>query len=76
MVSGTAVLYKAPAISYTLLTTTYKYAIVYYDVNGSDGSDATAWLITALDMGSQSIVAALHTINFGGADPGAVFQIA
>ncbi len=67
--------YQAAAVAWTLLTSDFKWAIVYYDVNGSDASDATAWLVCALDLGSQSIVAALFTLNFGGANPGAVFEI-
>ncbi len=67
--------YKAAAVAWTLLTSNFRYAIVYCDVNGSDGSDSTAWLVCALDLGAQSIVAALFTLNFGGANPGAVFQV-
>ncbi len=67
--------YKAAAAAWTLLTSTFRYAIVYCDVDGSDGSDSTAWLVCCLDLGAQNIVAALYTLNFGGANPGAVFSV-
>lgn len=67
--------YQAAAVAWTLLTSTFKWAVVYYDVAGDDSTDGTAWLVCALDLGSQSIVAALYTLNFGGANPGAVFEI-
>lgn len=67
--------YKAAAAAWTLLTSTFRYAIVYCDVAGDDSSDATAWLVCCLDLGAQSIVAALYTLNFGGANPGAVFSV-
>ncbi len=67
--------YRAAAVAWTLLTSTFRYAIVYYDVAGDDSSDSTAWLVCSLDLGSQSIVAALFTLNFGGASPGAVLTV-
>ncbi len=67
--------YKAVASSWTLLTSAFRYAIVYQDVAGDDSSDATAWLVCALDLGAQSIVAALFTLNYGGASPGAVLTV-
>ncbi len=75
VVVGDDVEYQAAALAWTLLTSTFRWAIVYYDVQGSDGSDATAWLVCAIDLGAQSIVAALYTLNFGGANPGAVFEV-
>lgn len=73
--SGSNYEYQAAAVAWTLLTSTFRWAIVYYDVAGDDSSDATAWLVCAIDLGSQSIVAALYTLNFAGANPGAVFEI-
>ncbi len=67
--------YKCVASSWTTLTAAFRYAIVYYDVAGDDSSDATAWLVCALDLGAQSIVASTYTLNYGGASPGAVWQI-
>ncbi len=67
--------YKAVAAVWTALTATFRYAIVYCDVNGSDASDATAWLVCVLDLTTQTIVAGTFTLNFGGASPGAVFQV-
>ncbi len=74
-VSGDDVNYRAAASSWTLLTSDFRWAIVYCDVDGSDGDDESAWLVCAIDLGAQSIVAALYTLNYGGASPGAVFQV-
>ncbi len=67
--------YKAVASVWTGLSSTFRYAIVYCDVDGSDGSDSTAWLVCALDLTTQTIVAGTFTLNYGGASPGAVFQV-
>jgi hypothetical protein len=73
--SGANYLYKAVASSWTTLTADFKWAIVYYDVAGDDSSDATTWLVCALDLGTQSIVASTFALNYGGASPGAVFEV-
>jgi hypothetical protein len=73
--NGANIDYKAAASAWTLLTSSFRYAIVYCDVAGDDSSDATAELICCLDLGAQSIVAALYTLNYGGANPGAVFSV-
>ncbi len=66
--------YKAVASVWSALTATFRYAIVYCDVDGADGNDGTAWLVCALDLATQTIVAGNFTLNYGGASPGAVFQ--
>ncbi len=73
--SGANYDYKATALTWSTLSSTFRYAIVYCDVDGSDGNDATAWLVCALDLTTQVVVAANFTLNFGGASPGAVFTV-
>ena len=74
--SGTLVQYKAAAPNWAAITSAFRYAIVYYDVDGSDGDDTTAWLVCCLDLGgTQTFVAANFTLEFGGVDPGPVFEI-
>lgn len=75
-VSGANVEYKADAPNWNPITSAFRWAIVYFDVDGSDGDDSSAWLVCALDLGgTQTFVAADFTLDFGGADPGAVFEI-
>lgn len=73
---GANVEFKAAAPNWNPITTAFRYAAVYYDVNGSDLSDATAWMVCLLDFGgTQTLVAANFTLEFNGADPGACFEI-
>ncbi len=75
-ISGANVEYKADAPNWNPITSAFRWAIVYFDVAGDDGTDATAWLVCALDLGGeQTFIAADFTLDFGGADPGAVFEI-
>jgi hypothetical protein len=75
-VAGANVEYQADAPNWNPITSAFRYAVVYFDVDGSDGDDATAWLVCALDLGgTQTFVAADFTLDFGGSDPGAVFEI-
>lgn len=73
---GNNVDYKAAAPNWAAITSAFRYAIVYYDVAGDDSSDSTAWLVCCLDLGgTQTLVAANFTLEFGGTDPGPVFQL-
>ncbi len=73
---GANIEYRAASPLWTTITSAFRYAIVYFDVNGSDASDATAWLVCCIDLGgTQTLTAANFVLDFNGVDPGAVFEV-